>query len=150
MNNLAKNQIEDIMNSFDVDSSGLLQTSVVRARERRMSHIFFFRDWYNIMTIQGLNLSRAYKIYDNTFGKRNVFIEPGRINMTPYINLDTLKFKVNLYREMLKHEKDEQKRMDYEFKIKKLKDYINKAEKKNEFVFSERNIDKIIEDEMSL
>ena len=82
MNKIGKEQCEDILNSFASDSAGMQETSNVRARERRDSHIFYFRDWYNILTVRGLQVSRCYRIYENSFSrKRNRFDEGGRISL---------------------------------------------------------------------
>lgn len=80
MNKIGKDQCDDILSSFASDSTGMQETSNVRARERRDSHIFYFRDWYNIMTARGLRMSRSYRIYENSFSrKRNRFDEGGRV-----------------------------------------------------------------------
>ena len=82
MNMIGSGQCDDILDSFAADSTGLEETSNVRARERRDSHIFFFRDWYNIMTARGLREGRRFLIYNNTFsGKKSIFNEPGRISL---------------------------------------------------------------------
>ncbi|MBO5971082.1 MAG: hypothetical protein J6S14_21615 [Clostridia bacterium] len=82
MNKIGAGQCDDILDSFASDSSGLEETSNVRARERRDSHIFFFRDWYNIMTARGLREGRYFRIYENSFSrKRSRFDEAGRISL---------------------------------------------------------------------
>lgn len=84
MNKIGESQCSDILDSFVSDSSGLQETSNVRAWERRDSHIFYFRDWYNIVTPQGLQESRGFRIYENSFSrKRNRFDEGGRISLRP-------------------------------------------------------------------
>ena len=82
MNTLCRKQCCDILGSFASDSSGLPETSSVRVRERRDSHIFYFRDWHNIRTPRGVQESRYYRIYENSFSrKRNRFDEGGRISL---------------------------------------------------------------------
>ena len=82
MNKLCKKQCEDILDSFASDSSGLPETNYVRALERKDSHVFFFRDWYNIMTVRGLQESKCFRIYENSFSrKRNRFDEGGCISL---------------------------------------------------------------------
>ena len=82
MNKIGEKQIEDILNSFFWDSTGYPESSGVRAREREDSHIFYFRDWFNIMTERGLREGRSFRIYENNFsGKRNQFDEPSMITL---------------------------------------------------------------------
>lgn len=80
MNNLCMNRCLDILASFKSDSTGRPNTSAVRREERYDSHISYFDDWYDIITVEGLREERYYKIYNNSFsGKRNRFDEPGQI-----------------------------------------------------------------------
>lgn len=80
MNNLCKNRCMDILDSFKSDSTGRPNTSAVRAEEKHDSHIFYFEDWYSIITVEGLLDERYRKIYNNSFSeKRNLFDEPAHI-----------------------------------------------------------------------
>lgn len=83
MNNIARRLSNDILNSFNSDSSGLLESSVVRAKEKKDSHIFYFRDRYKIMTFRARIESRLAKTYENAFSrKRSRWDEPGRVSLT--------------------------------------------------------------------
>ena len=84
MNEIGTKQCDDILNSFTWDSTGHPETNVVRKKERADSHIFFFRDWFNIMTARGLGAGRFYKIYDNTFGARGKFEEDGNVSLCDF------------------------------------------------------------------
>ena len=82
MNRIGAGQCDGILDSFAADSSGLEETSNVRARERRDSHIFYFRDWYNIMIARGLREGRYRRIYENSFSRKlSRFDESGRISL---------------------------------------------------------------------
>ena len=82
MNKIGGEQCGDILDSFASNSFGLEETSNVRACERRDSHIFYFRDWFNIMTARGLREGRCFRIYENSFSrKRNRFDEDGRVSL---------------------------------------------------------------------
>jgi len=70
MNKIGENQCRDILDSFAWDSTGYKESAGIRAREREDSHIFYFRDWFNIVTGNGLREGRIMKIYQNTFGSR--------------------------------------------------------------------------------
>ncbi len=84
MNKIGELQCCDILDSFIYNTEGLSETPNVRARERRDSHIFYFRDWYNIMTVDGIQESRFFRIYENSFSrKRNRFDECGRVSLRP-------------------------------------------------------------------
>ena len=80
MNDLCKNRCMDILDSFKSDSTGRPNTSAVRVEERYDSHIYYFDDWYSIITVEGLLDERYRKIYNNSFSeKRNLFDEPAHI-----------------------------------------------------------------------
>lgn len=82
MNIIGKNQCLDILNSFAWDSTGYEESSGVRAREREDSHVFYFRDWFNIVTERGLREARCFKIYQNGFApKRTKFDEDGCVSL---------------------------------------------------------------------
>lgn len=82
MNKIGENQCKDILDSFGWDSTGYEESSGVRAREREDSHIFYFRDWFNIVTARGLRAGRCYKIYENSFApKRDLFTEDGIVSL---------------------------------------------------------------------
>lgn len=82
MNTIAKNQCLDILSSFAWDSTGYEESSDIRAREREDSHIFYFRDWFNIVTDRGLREGRCFGIYRNGFApKRDKFTEDGCVSL---------------------------------------------------------------------
>lgn len=82
MNTIAKKQCLDILSSFAWDSTGYEESSGIRAREREDSHVFYFRDWFNIVTARGLREGRCYKIYQNGFApKRDKFTEDGCVSL---------------------------------------------------------------------
>lgn len=82
MNTIGCKQCDDVLNSFTWDSTGHPETNVTRKKERADSHIFYFRDWFNIMTARGLGEARCYKIYMNSFpGARGKFDEDGDISL---------------------------------------------------------------------
>ena len=84
MNDLCKNRCMDILDSFKSDSTGRPNTSAVRCEERCDSHISYFDDWYSIITVEGLQEERYYRIYENAFSrKRNLFDEGGHIVLVP-------------------------------------------------------------------
>ena len=84
MNKIGQSQVNDILDSFVSDSSGYQESNLIRARERRDSHIFYFRDWYKIVTKEGARESRGFKIYMNSFSwKRTRFDEYGRVSLRP-------------------------------------------------------------------
>lgn len=79
MNKIAKEKCENILASFRSDSSGLLESRAVRAKERMDSHIFYFQDLYKIITPRVRQESWYYRTYDNSFSKkRSLFDESGR------------------------------------------------------------------------
>lgn len=82
MNIIGKEQCEDILSSFAWDSTGYEESSGIRAREREDSHIFYFRDWFNIVTDRGLREGRCFRIYENSFSrKRDKFDEDGCVSL---------------------------------------------------------------------
>ena len=82
MNKIGEEQCEDILSSFGWDSTGHEETNITRKKERADSHIFFFRDWFNIMTARGLGEARGFKQYKNSFSeKRNKFSEDGDVSL---------------------------------------------------------------------
>lgn len=82
MNIIGEKQCEDILSSFAWDSTGYEESSGIRARERKDSHIFYFRDWFNIVTARGLREGRCFRIYENSFSrKRNKFDEDGCVSL---------------------------------------------------------------------
>ena len=120
--NMNISQCEDILGSFDSDSTDLPETSRVRAKEWQDSHVFYFRDWLNIMTTRGLERSRFYRICENSFSrKRNRFDEPGQVALHPYRfrTWDRLK---SIYEIALHKETDPQK-------IKRLEDCLKHTKK---------------------
>lgn len=83
INNIARRLSNDILNSFGSDSSGLLESSVVRAKEKKDSHIFYFRDRYKIMTVRARQESRWEKTYESAFSwERHRVYEPGLVSLT--------------------------------------------------------------------
>lgn len=82
MNYIGQRQCEDILNSFAWDSTGYEESAGIRAREREDSHVFYFRDWFNIVTARGLRKGRCYRIYQNSFSeKRDKFDEDGCVSL---------------------------------------------------------------------
>ena len=82
MNKIGINQCKDILSSFAWDSTGYEESAGIRAREREDSHIFYFRDWFNIVTARGLGEGRVYNIYQNSFApKRTIFTEDGNVSL---------------------------------------------------------------------
>ena len=82
MNYIAEVQCDDIQGSFGSDSTGLEESSEVRARERKDSHIFYFNHRYKIMTARGMQESRYYNTYENAFSKnRNYFDESCKVSL---------------------------------------------------------------------
>lgn len=82
MNKIGEKQCKDILSSFAWDSTGYEESSDIRAREREDSHIFYFRDWFNIVTDRGLREGRCFRIYENSFSrKRNKFDEDGCVSL---------------------------------------------------------------------
>ena len=82
MNKIGENQCKDILSSFAWDSTGYEESSGIRAREREDSHIWYFRDWFNIVTDRGLREGRCFRIYQNSFSeKRNKFDEDGEVSL---------------------------------------------------------------------
>ena len=81
MNKIGENQCNDILNSFAWDSTGHKESRYIRALERQDSHIFYFRDWFNIMTGRGLQEGRIFRIYQNSNRSRNLFDEYGRVSL---------------------------------------------------------------------
>lgn len=70
MNNIGEKQCEDILSSFAWDSTDHEESSGIRAREREDSHIFYFRDWFNIVTDRGLREGRCIHIHENSFSRK--------------------------------------------------------------------------------
>lgn len=82
MNKIGKKQNEDILDSFSWDSTGHEESNVIRKKERADSHIFYFRDWFNIMTARGLREGRCYRIYENSFSREiSKFDEDGNVSL---------------------------------------------------------------------
>ena len=83
MNKIGENQCRDILDSFAWDSTGYEESAGVRAREREDSHIFYFRDWFNIVTKRGLAAERNMLItYQRGLApKINKFEEPGNVSL---------------------------------------------------------------------
>lgn len=83
MNLIAKSLCSDVLQSFKSDSSGLKESSAVRAMEKRDSHIFYFKDLHKIMTARVRAESRYYKTYQNAFSRRRSLLdEDGRGSLT--------------------------------------------------------------------
>lgn len=80
MNKIGENQCKDILDSFAWDSTGYEESSGIRAREREDSHVFYFRDWFNMVTDRGLNEGRCFKIYENSV-PRDLFVEYGNVSL---------------------------------------------------------------------
>ena len=70
MNKIGINQCKDILDSFAWDSTGYEESAGIRAREREDSHVFYFRDWFNIVTGKGLRAGRCFRIYENSFSRK--------------------------------------------------------------------------------
>ena len=82
MNFIGQRQCEDILSSFAWDSTGYEDSPGIRAREREDSHVFYFRDWFNIVTDRGLREGRCFQIYKNSFSeKKTKFIEDGCVSL---------------------------------------------------------------------
>ncbi len=82
MNKIGINQCKDILDSFAWDSTGHAESPGIKARERADSHIFYFRDWFNIVTDRGLRESKFFNQNKNSFSeKRNNFNEPGKVSL---------------------------------------------------------------------
>ena len=76
MNKIGENQCKDILSSFAWDSTGYEDSPGIRARERKDSHVFYFRDWFNIVTDRGLREWYHFKPHFNSFSeKRDKFDE---------------------------------------------------------------------------
>lgn len=84
MNTIGENQCKDILDSFAWDSTGHEEDNITRKKERADSHIFFFRDWFNIMTLRGLSEGIVFRIYNNTFGSRSKFEEDGNVSLCDF------------------------------------------------------------------
>lgn len=83
MNLIAKSLCSDVLRSFKSDSSGLKESSAVRAMEKRDSHIFYFKDLHKIMTARVRAESRLNKTYQNSFSRsRSLLEENGRGSLT--------------------------------------------------------------------
>ena len=80
MNKIGENQCKDILGSFAWDSTGYEESPGIKARERKDSHVFYFRDWFNIVTDRGLREGRVLQIYANSV-KRTVFQENGNVSL---------------------------------------------------------------------
>ena len=80
MNKIGDNQCKDILDSFAWDSTGYDESPGIRARERKDSHVFYFRDWFNIVSDRGLREGRCFKIYENSV-RRNLFVEYGNVSL---------------------------------------------------------------------
>jgi hypothetical protein len=88
MNTIGKKQCEDILSSFAWDSTGYEESSGIRARERKDSHIFYFRDWFNIVTDRGLREGRRFRIYENSFSwKRDKSDEDGCVSLCARVRI---------------------------------------------------------------
>lgn len=86
MNKIGEKQIEDILNSFFWDSTGYPESSGIRAREREDSHIFYNRDWFNIVTAKGWREeTNRLRTYQRGFApKLNKFDELGRVSLCDF------------------------------------------------------------------
>ena len=83
MNEIAKCLCNDVLRSFKSNSSGLKESSAVRAIEKRDSHIFYFKDLHKIMTARVRRESRYNKTYQNSFSRsRSLHDEHGRGSLT--------------------------------------------------------------------
>lgn len=80
MNKIGENQCRDILGSFAWDSTGYEESSGIRAREREDSHVFYFRDWFNMVSDRGLREGRCFKIYENSV-PRDLFVEYGNVSL---------------------------------------------------------------------
>ena len=82
MNKIGENQCKDILSSFAWDSTGYEDCPGIRAREREDSHVFYFRDWFNIVTDRGLREWYHFKPHFNSFSeKRDKFDEDGEVSL---------------------------------------------------------------------
>ena len=79
MNKIGENNCKDILDSFAWDSTGYEESSGIRAREREDSHIWYFRDWFNIVSERGWKKEGLrLRTYQRGFApKINKFDEPG-------------------------------------------------------------------------
>lgn len=83
MDNIARVQCIDVLNSFKSDSTGLEDTCAVRAAEGADSHVSSFDGAYRMVTPEGLREDRYHRIYENSFsGRRSRLDESGRISLT--------------------------------------------------------------------
>ena len=86
MNTIGSTQCTDILDSFLWDSTGLEESNFTRKKERQDSHIFFFRDWFQIMTSRGNGMCRLFRIYTNSFSRRrSKFDEDGNVSLCAII-----------------------------------------------------------------
>ena len=77
MNSIGDTQCSDILDSFFWDSTGHQESNITRKKERADSHIFYFRDWFNIMTSHGTGKCRYFRIYENSFSRRRSKLDEG-------------------------------------------------------------------------
>ena len=83
MNLIAKSLYTDVLSSFKSDSTGLKESSAVRAKEKKDSHIFYFKDLHKIMTGRVRTESRLSQNYQNSFSRRrSLRDEDGRGSLT--------------------------------------------------------------------
>lgn len=83
MNKIAKCLCDDVLGSFKSDSTGLEESSSVRAMERKDAHTGYFADLYSIITARARRESYRYKTHENSFSrKRSVLDEDGCGSLT--------------------------------------------------------------------
>ena len=85
LNNIAKEKVKDILNSFKSDSTGKLESRAIRAEERDDSHIYYFHDLYKVWTPEVLFARKYYNTLGSSFSKkRSLFDEDGRGSLSRY------------------------------------------------------------------
>lgn len=75
MNKIAKCLCDGVLGSFKSDSTGLEESSSVRAMELRDSHTGYFSDLYSIITAQARRESYRYKTHENSFSRRRSVLD---------------------------------------------------------------------------
>jgi len=84
MNKIGENQVDDVLGSFEYDSAGQEESDVTRKKERQDSHIFLFRDYYNIRTYDGVLNTSFLEPQKNTFGCRKRWQEEHVVSLTTF------------------------------------------------------------------
>ncbi len=67
MNKIAKSLCDGVLASFKSDSTGLEESSSVRAKERKDAHTGYFADLYSIITAKARWESIAHRTHENSF-----------------------------------------------------------------------------------